>query len=213
MTKGYYFISYLMQDRRFEPGERVYIQIGDEISSLSAPKNTFEPTEPIQFLFENGPGTPKNYVGIYNEGDVYGIDELVHWLYVDGQTSGSVIWENHQLPVGNYFAYLFTNDSYDAVSNRVEFSVTDSSTTSINQHFLSKQINIYQEPLSNKITVINNTQKARCITIYNLNGYLLETIHVAAESTCENTVALQPGIYVTCIDATDGFEMRKLIIK
>jgi uncharacterized protein YjdB len=124
LKKGYYFITYLMQERYFEPGERIYIQIGDEISSLSLMKSAVKPDEKIVFLFENGPGTPKDYVGIYKEGDVYGVDELTHYFYVYGETSGIVEWENHQLPAGKYYAYLFTNDSYDAVSNKVEFTVS-----------------------------------------------------------------------------------------
>ncbi|MDR3365403.1 MAG: fibronectin type III domain-containing protein [Prevotellaceae bacterium] len=123
LKKGYYFISYLMQDHYFESSERIYIQIGEEISSLSLLQDSIEANEPVVFLFENGPGTPKDYVGIYKEGDVYGVDELTHYLYVNGEISGQVAWENHQLPEGNYYAYLFTNDSYDAVSNKVEFTV------------------------------------------------------------------------------------------
>ena len=51
-----------------------------------------------------------------------GVDKLVSYLYFNGTASGSVSFPD--LPAGEYFAALYTNDSYTEVSNRVPFTVT-----------------------------------------------------------------------------------------
>jgi hypothetical protein len=212
LKKGYYFVTYLMQDKYFEPGERIYIQIGDDISSLSIAKNVFEATEKINFSFENGPGTPKDYIGIYKEGDVYGVQELTHYIYVNGESFGMVEWENHNLPAGNYYAYLFTNDSYDAVSNKVEFTVLEES-TSMDNKTGDNGIQIRQDPVSGKLIITNAAQTDQKMTVYDISGRLTETIHIAAESAIVNTVSLEPGVHLIHICSENESRTEKLIIK
>jgi hypothetical protein len=196
LRKGYYFITYLMQDLYFEPGERIYIQIGNEISSLSLTKNSFASDEIITFLFENGPGTPKDYVGIYKEGDVYGVDELTHYLYVYGETAGTVEWENHHLPEGNFYAYLFTNDSYDAVSNKVEFTVLPDRGTAINARPFTGQ----------------GIEK---VAVYEVSGRLVKEIAPAGNynETTIDTQSLPPGMYIARIYSKDHFLSEKIIVR
>jgi hypothetical protein len=212
LVKGYYFISYLMQDRYFEPGERVYIQVGDEISSLSMLKSTFEPDEKIVFLFENGPGTPKDYVGIYREGDVYGVDELTHYLYVYGETSGMVEWENHQLPAGNYYAYLFTNDSYDAVSNRVEFTIDRE--TAIDSPAARSGIQLYADPASGKLKIANQSKQAvEKVVISDASGRLTRTVAPFAGETTIDTRSFSPGIYIVRMYLSENVLVGKAVIR
>jgi hypothetical protein len=213
LKKGYYFVSYLMQDRYFEPGERVYIQIGDDISSLALNKEIFDTTEKISFRFEDGPGTPKDYIGIYKEGDVYGVDELTHYLYVNGEVFGTVEWENHNLPAGNYYAHLFINDSYDAVSNKVEFTVLDDSTPiPIDKSFNNNGIQIYQDLISGKLIITNTTQTPQKTVIYDINGRLMEIINLAAETTVISNRSLKSGVHIVRIYSSNESQTKKLIV-
>jgi hypothetical protein len=122
LSKGYYFANYMMQNDYFEPGERVKFQIGDEITQLGIGASEYKTDDEIFFYFSDGPATPKDYIGIYKTGDIPGVDALAAYVYVDGRASGDLLWLS-TLPDGTYFVYLFTNDSYDAVSNKVEFTV------------------------------------------------------------------------------------------
>lgn len=211
LRKGYYFITYLMQGAYFEPGERVYIQIGDEISSLSLLKSAVDPDEKIVFLFENGPGTPKDYIGIYREGDVYGVDELTHYLYVYGEIRGTVEWENHQLPEGNYYAYLFTNDSYDAVSNKVEFTVRPG--TSIDLPAAQSGIQLYADPVSGNLKFANHSKQAiEKVAIFDTGGRQIQTIASFAEETTIDTQSFSPGVYIIRMHLRENVLAAKVVL-
>jgi hypothetical protein len=73
--------------------------------------------------FSNGPGIPKDWIGIFKEGETPGVNVLTAYLYFDGAASGSVTFHLPDLPPGNYFVAMFTNDSYTEVSNRVTFTI------------------------------------------------------------------------------------------
>ena len=211
LKKGYYFIAYLMQDAYFEPGERVYIRIGDEISSLSLLESDIEPDEKIVFLFENGPGIPKDYIGIYKEGDIYGVDELTHYLYVYGETSGTVEWENHQLPEGNYYAYLFTNDSYDAVSNKVEFTVRQP--TAIDSPVAASGILLYADRIAGNLKIANRSkQTIEKVVISDAGGRQTQTIASFMNEATINTRSFSPGIYIVRVYLSENIWVGKVVI-
>ena len=211
LTKGYYFATYLMQGRYYEPGERVFIQIGDEISELSVSKSSFESTEEIVFFFEKGPGTPKDYVGIYKEGDVYGVDELTHFLYVYGEIEGEVVWENHELPQGDYYAYLFTNDSYDAVSNKVTFSISD--LTSLNNNKEESSIQISQIINNKQLVILNPNSDAIKIVISDIKGQLIRQENHINNRIEFDLQALPPGVYIVQAYTENAIQTEKLIVR
>ncbi len=124
LPKGYYFAAYLVNDGYFEIAERIAFSVGTEIATASCP-TVWSPGTPFVVNFSNGPGIPKDYIGIFRQGSTPGVGvdgTLVDYLYVGGQTTGYVTFQNTPAP-GNYFAGLFTNDSYTNVSNLVNFSV------------------------------------------------------------------------------------------
>lgn len=124
LDKGYYFANYFIEDLYFEPGERVYFQVGEKIGTVTTDKEQYNLGEDITVYFQDGPGTPKDWMGIYEKGSDPQIDYLVAYLYVDGNTSGSVTFNEENLPEeGEYFTALFTNDTYTEVSNRKYFTV------------------------------------------------------------------------------------------
>lgn len=132
LEKGYYFVNYFLQDAYFEPGERVRIQVGEQISTISLNKTEFEIDENIVIFFDNGAGTDKDWMGIFKAGDDPKQDPLVQYVYVDGRVSGDVsfssditVGEPGSLPgePGEYFVAFFINDSYDEISNRVYFTI------------------------------------------------------------------------------------------
>jgi hypothetical protein len=127
LTKGYYYAAFFLNDAYFEASERIFFSVGDQIANVSMPSTVLAPNADFTVNFANGPGTPKDYIGIFRAGATPGVDVLVDYLYVDGRAAGNVTFTN-DLPEGDYFLALYINDSYTEVSNRVAFRVGNGST-------------------------------------------------------------------------------------
>jgi hypothetical protein len=126
LGKGYYYAAFFLNDLYFEASERVYFSVGSQIANVSMPSTVLAPTADFTVNFSNGPGTPKDYMGIFKKGATPGVDVLVDYLYVDGKPTGSVTFTT-DIPDGEYFLALYINDSYTEVSNRVDFKVGNGS--------------------------------------------------------------------------------------
>lgn len=127
LSKGYYYAAFFLNDAYFEASERVFFSVGEQIASVSMPSTVLAPGADFTVNFANGPGTPKDYIGIFRAGATPGVDVLVDYLYVDGRAAGSVTFTT-DLPEDDYFLALYINDSYTEVSNRVAFRVGNGST-------------------------------------------------------------------------------------
>jgi hypothetical protein len=124
LPKGYYFATYLVNDGYFEISARIHFSVGTAIASVSCAA-VWNAGTPFVVNFSDGPGIPKDYIGIFRQGATPGVGDegaLVDYLYVAGRTSGFVTFHNPPAP-GNYFLALYTNDSYTAVSNLATFTV------------------------------------------------------------------------------------------
>jgi acid phosphatase type 7 len=123
LPKGFYFAVYMVNDGHFEISSRLAFSVGDEIASLAVTNGPSVPFgQPLALTFSNGAGTPKDYIGIFVKDAVPGVDRLVTYIYVGGTTSGSLSLPD-ELPAGEYFLALFINDSYTAISNRVNVTI------------------------------------------------------------------------------------------
>lgn len=127
LAKGYYYASYYLNDAYFEPTDRIYFQIGTAITSVTASATTFALKDPIEVTFADGPGIPKDYIGIFKRNADPNNGELIGYVYFEGKTKGKITFPDNQLPTeaGDYFLAMFTNDSYTEVSNRYNFTITE----------------------------------------------------------------------------------------
>jgi hypothetical protein len=129
LPKGYYYASFFVNDGYFEIIERIGFSVGDRIGTVAMDKTALAVGEDVGLTFSNGPGIPKDYIGIFKQGATPGVGadgKLVVYHYVDGKSSGS-LQITDDLPEGSYFLALYTNDSYTEVSNRVDFTVGNAS--------------------------------------------------------------------------------------
>ena len=78
-------------------------------------KTTFKPGEDVIISFSGGPGNALDWVGIYKDGQTPGDVASTQYEYVDGQTSGELMFD--PLPVGKYEAYLFEDDGYEVLAS------------------------------------------------------------------------------------------------
>lgn len=122
LSKGYYFVTFMLNDKYFEISDRVGFSVGDPAATASMPSVTIPPSADFTVSFSGGPATPKDYIGIFKKGETPGVDVLTDYLYVGGKGAGSVQFTT-DLPEGEYFLSLYINDSYTEVSNRVAFKV------------------------------------------------------------------------------------------
>lgn len=123
LPKGYYYAVFMVNDGYQEISERVPFAVGSQISSVTMEVTEIERGSDFTVHFSGGPGIPKDWIGIFKEGEIPGVNVLTAYLYFDGATTGSVTFQLPDLAPGNYFAAMFTNDSYTEVSNRVAFTV------------------------------------------------------------------------------------------
>lgn len=128
LGKGYYYATYMLRDQYLEASQRVFFAVGDTITTLTTNQSAYNLGEYISATWVDGPGNPKDWLGVYHSGDNPNVDPLISYTYIDGKPAGSKDVVDNELPKtpGNYFLVLFTNDSYNEVSNRVNFQIIGS---------------------------------------------------------------------------------------
>lgn len=123
LPKGYYYATLMVNDGYQEICARVRFSVGSLIARVEMTAAKVAQGDTFSVTFAEGPGIPKDWIGLYRDGDTPGLQELVQYLYFNGSTSGQVTFDLPDLPAGRYWVAMFTNDSYTEVSNRVTFDV------------------------------------------------------------------------------------------
>jgi len=97
---------------------------------LGVNQDVYVQEDPIKVTFRNGPGYPKDWVGVYRADIIPGSVTSSDWLYVNGsKTPGEVeindtlVFDPGLLP-GDYVVYFFENDSFDQLA-QFPFKVLD----------------------------------------------------------------------------------------
>lgn len=119
-----YFYAVLLASASFPVSQRLPFSVGSLNASVSMASSSVKQGSDFSVQFSGGPGIPKDWIGLFNDGGTPGIDPLIAYLYFEGRTSGSVTFKLPSLPAGKYYVAMFTNDSYTEVSNRFSFSIT-----------------------------------------------------------------------------------------
>lgn len=123
LPKGYYYATFMVDGGYLEIADRAPFSVGQLISTVAMGGSRFTAGDDFTVNFSGGPGIPKDWIGLYKQGDTPGVEVLTAYLYFAGATNGSVTFQLRDLPPGRYWVAMFTNDSYTEVSNRVEFTV------------------------------------------------------------------------------------------
>ncbi len=196
LPKGYYFVNYFLKGQYFEPRERLYFSVGDMISSVSTDKTVYSTSEDIVVHYQDGPGTPKDWVGVFAEGEDPNVDELDAFLYTYGATEGDVTIEAGSLKPGDYFCALFINDSYDEVSPRIHFTVEDETTGVDNIESVASAV--YPNPVDEVMHVVvkEDTEAA----LYNMAGGKVMQMHLVAGKNTMSMDGIPQGIYLLRLD-------------
>ena len=98
--------------------------------SLAVGSVVYEMGESIEVTFSNGPGNPKDWVGIYRPDMIPGSAAAPAWAYVNGSkssgqglTDGTLVFDAVLQP-GNYIARFFEDDGFKQMAS-VNFSIAE----------------------------------------------------------------------------------------
>lgn len=123
LAKGFYYATFLGDGSNYELSARAEFSVGTLIAQVAMASATVVKGQNFTVTFSGGPGIPKDWIGLHAAGSTPGLAPLLSYLYFGGATAGSVTFVLPDLPPGDYFVSMFTNDSYTEVSNRFNFSV------------------------------------------------------------------------------------------
>jgi hypothetical protein len=98
-------------------------------------KRIYEKGTDITATFNNGPGNPKDWIGIYKAGETPGGPDSTLWYYVNGTknfdaglANGTITFKNGLAQTGDYVVYFLENDGYNILSSET-FSVVEPAAT------------------------------------------------------------------------------------
>ncbi|MBD3583217.1 fibronectin type III domain-containing protein [Flavobacterium selenitireducens] len=213
LADGYYYVQYFLQDGYDTVGEKVFFQVGDQITELAINKTVYNLNENIIATWTDAPGIIKDWLGIYHEGDDPNVDELVSYTYFDGLAEGAKTIPDEYLPTqeGAYFIVMFTNDSYNEVSNRIAFVVEDQ--LGIPDTSSQNGVRVYPNPAkAGERTFIKSQYPIEKIDIFDMMGNLFYTssnIHDYNYSLINNS--LPTGTYVLKIQSNKVYTVKMVV--
>ena len=222
LPKGYYYAVYHIKNGYTEISPRIKFQVGDKITNIQTNKLVYNLGEPITVSFSDGPGIEKDYLGIYKAGEVPGTDQLFTYKYFGGLSNGvttingttGASGQPNQVPqqAGDYFIVMFTNDSYNEVSNRVNFKVIANNTLATNRTSLAKtSVEVFPNPMENQTTVKAH-EVIKSIVVYDLNGKEVLQLHPNVKVVNLQKQTLTSGIYMLRV-VTNEVHNLKLVIQ
>lgn len=214
LADGYYFVQYFLEDGYDSVGEKVFFQVGDQITQLVINKTVYNLNENIIATWTDAPGIIKDWLGIYHEGDDPNVDELVSYTYFDGLPEGTKVIPDENLPVepGDYFIVIFTNDSYNEVSNRVSFEVLDDS-MGVDEYSSESGVMVYPNPVKKgERTYIKSKYPIDQIDVFDMTGNLFySSKNVNDYNFSLVNQSLPTGVYVLKIHSNKVYTVKVIV--
>ncbi|MFD0964731.1 fibronectin type III domain-containing protein [Pseudofulvibacter geojedonensis] len=220
LPKGYYYATYHLKNGYSEIGERIYFQVGTQITTITTNKTEYELNENITVSFTDGPGKEKDWLGIYKNGENPGTDQLFTYKYFGGLANGVTTIDDsagtsgqpNQVPdtTGDYFIVMFTDDSYNEVSNRVYFSVVNNVLNS--ENFTSKNnVSLYPNPIQ-EYAYVDTQHPISKLEIYDLSGKkVYEVKHIGASKVKIEKQFLPAGKYLLKVYSDKIYNLNIII--
>lgn len=123
-TAGKWYARFLLNDGYGELTNTTF-QVVEAGTPLARPsKRVFESGQAISVTFTNGPGNPKDWLGLYPAGQQPASATPLAKLYVDGtsagssgKTAGTVAFASGLGSAGNYVVYLLRDNSNDILAS------------------------------------------------------------------------------------------------
>lgn len=213
LDKGYYYVGYFTRGGYFQPADSVLFSVGNEISTVSTDKQDFKPYEDILIDYADGPGTPKDWIGFYQEGKTIGEDELDGFYYTYGATEGTITVPAGEQKAGNYFVALYTNDSYTAVSNFIHITVGKAPVLTMDNSSVEDYLpfnfedDVYWRDSINSVTVDGNQVSLDQIQLK--SGQIAIPVSALSDTTTNHEMIIQSAGWQP---STTEFEFDKVAL-
>ena len=213
LPKGYYYAQYYIQDSNNPIGEKVFFKVGDIVTELWIDNPVYNLGEQINASWTDAPGIVKDWLGIYNEGDNPNLNPLISYQYFNGIAEGNATITPENMPTaeGNYFIVMFTNDSYNEVSNRVSFQMINPLN---NEEFnIDEGIKMYPNPTKNdNKTFVQCDYPIDAIELFDLQGELLyKTNNINNNKYSLITQDLAKGVYIIKIHSRKLYTAKLVV--
>ncbi|MDO5615349.1 MAG: fibronectin type III domain-containing protein [Cruoricaptor ignavus] len=218
LEPGYYYAEYFVEGTEMTIGNRAFFKVGGLVTNLLLDKKQYELGEKIVAKWTDAPGIAKDWIGIYKKGDDPNTDSTEEsgysYTYFDGKPEGEKEIAKNELPktAGDFFAVIFTNDSYNEISNRVYFEVIDATLNS-QEVRTADQIKIYPNPTrQGESTFIESRFPINKIELYDMSGKLI----YATENVNQNKFSLishqiPKGTYVMSVYSRKIFTYKLIV--
>lgn len=214
LAKGYYYAEYYLMDGYQSIGNKIFFQVGEQITQLGINKTIYNLNENIIATWTDAPGIIKDWLGIYHEGDNPNVDELVSYTYFDGQPEGTATLPDDKLPTepGGYFIVMFTNDSYNEVSNRVEF-VVEGETTGLDENSSQNGVKVYPNPSKKgEKTYIKSKYPIDQIDMFDMTGNLFySSKNIDDYNFSLINQSLPTGVYILKIHSNKVYTVKVIV--
>lgn len=214
LGKGYYYAQYLLMDKYESVGDKVFFQVGKQITQLGINKTIYNLNENIIATWTDAPGIIKDWLGIYHEGDDPNANTLVSYTYFNGQTEGTSPITGSNLPTtpGEYFVVMFTNDSYNEVSNRVEF-VVQGDTAGLPETSSQNGVIVYPNPAKKgEKTYIKSKYPIDQIDMFDMTGNLFySSKNVDDYNYSLINQSLPTGVYILKIHSNKVYTVKVIV--
>lgn len=213
LPDGYYFAEYLLQDGYNSIGNKIFFQVGNQITQLAINKTIYNLNENIIATWTDAPGIVKDWLGIYHAGDDPNTDELVSFTYFEGITEGTKVIPDDKLPTeaGDYFIVMFTNDSYNEVSNRISFEVEGDLG---NDEFSSKNgVSVYPNPVKEgERTYIKSKYPIDQIEMFDMTGNLFyASKNIDDYNFSIINQSLPSGVYILKVHSNKVYTVKVIV--
>ncbi|WP_274475705.1 fibronectin type III domain-containing protein [Mangrovimonas aestuarii] len=214
LNPGYYYAEYFLLDGYESIGNKVFFKVGDLVTNLWINQPVYQLGEQITASWTDAPGIVKDWLGIYPSDANPNIDPLISYTYFEGLAEGTTTLPEEAMPTaaGNYYVVMFTNDSYNEVSNRVDFQVIDE-TLSNNEFEIDHGLKLYPNPTSNtNQSIISSKYPIDKIELFSTDGQLM----YATENVNNNkyslvTQDLPTGVYIVKIHSRKVYTAKLVV--
>ncbi len=186
--------------------------LSQSLAPLNAP---FTEGQPLQFAYTGGTGSPQDWVGIYQAGQVPGQTPSTVWQYVP-TTSGQVEFAG-TLPPGVYDAHLFCCNGYDILASHTDFTIGGSVLRSRLDYYKltdSIKVSAFGGMVGDEIRVYHAADFANGSILANATPLAVQAISNANQTVYDFAPLASVGNFVVLIvsgaqvAAFDPFEVR-----
>lgn len=217
LPAGYYYTTYFLEDGYSEACERIAFSVGSDLAVVSTDETSYFSGQSIKVNFENGPGTPKDWIGLFRQNSPPGIPPLVFRQFIENQQSGSLSFDL-TLDPGEYSIAMYINNSSVRISNKIIF-IVEASTSVTNLKPASDGVVVFPSPSNGlfKVKIPGVGFNKFSLKIVSTSGMLVFEKQMKSNNSGyseEIDISVSPpGIYFLRLQSESRVFVQKLVLK